>query len=291
MTRPDPPAFPTVGAALEWAHRELTGSDAGPLEARALLAHLQRQPACWVLAHPELPFPPHLSERYIALIRRVRTGEPLPYLTGVQEFHGLEFEVTPDVLIPRPETELLVDTALAWLAERPAEKPAVRMVDVGTGSGCIAAVLAMRRPDISIIATDISPAALAVAARNFARHGVGGRIRTVQADLLAPLRGPIDLLCANLPYCLSGVLEGLPVIRWEPRRALDGGADGLGLIRRALIQSAARMAGDGVALFEIDAAHAAAARELAGASFPRAAITAEKDLAGADRLLVIRTIN
>jgi release factor glutamine methyltransferase len=288
-----PPSFPTVGAALEWAQRELAGSESGPLEAQVLLAHLRRQPRCWVLAHPELPLPPDFSTKYESLIRRARAGEPLAYLTGVQEFFGLEFEVAPDVLIPRPETEFLVATALLWLEERFAD-PAfaarpLRVLDLGTGCACIAVTLALRNPGLCVIATDISSAALAVAARNAARHGIRGQIRLLQADLLAPLRGPVDLLCANLPYALTPILEGLPVLRHEPRLALDGGTDGLRLIGQALEQSAPRMAADGLALFEIDAVHASAAQVLARRQFPRASVAVEKDLAGLDRLLIIRT--
>lgn len=288
-----PPPLPTVGAALAWAQRELQQTESGPLLAQVLLGNLLEQSRSWIIAHPEEALPPRLASAYLSLVKRARAGEPLPYLTGIQEFFGLAFEVTPDVLIPRPETELLVSTALDWLADNLRETgrgaASIRALDLGTGSGCIAAAITVHAAGLSMIASDISSRALAVAARNFSRHGVRGRIRLLQADLLAALRGPIDLLCANLPYALTHSLEGSPVVRFEPRQAIDGGPDGLRLVRRALEQAPSRMARNGLMLFEFDDTHSAAAAELAHRHFPKAAVSAEKDLAGLDRLLVIRT--
>ncbi len=293
MNEPLPLPFPTVGAALEWARCELEGSESGSLEAQVLLGCLLHRSRSWILAHPEFELPLKFAADYAPLIRRARAGEPLAYLTGVQEFFGLEFEVTPDVLIPRPETEFLAATAVRWLEQRFADpvfaSRAVRAVDLGTGCGCIAVTLALRNPGLRVIAADISMRALALAARNCVRYKVRGRVRLLQSDLLAPLSGPIDLLCANLPYALAGVLEGLPVLRYEPRLALDGGGDGLRLVGRALEQFVPRMAGNGMALFEIDSTRSATARDLAHGLFPQAAVSVEKDLAGLDRLLVIRT--
>jgi release factor glutamine methyltransferase len=290
---PASPLFPDTAAALEWAGRELRQVESASLIAQVLLAHVWKQPRCWTLAHPELPLPPELCARYASLVQRARGGEPLAYLTGIQEFYGLEFEVTPDVLIPRPETELLAITALEWVTEITRETgrtaSSIRAVDLGSGSGCIAAVLAVHTPGLSVIASEISAAALAVAARNFRRHGVANRVHVVQADLLAPFSGPFDLLCANLPYCPTETLARLDVRHFEPSLALDGGADGLRLITRALEQSAGRMAEGGLALFEIDAAHADEARETAKRLFPHATVKVKKDLAGWERLLIIRT--
>ena len=292
MNDPEPP-LSSVGAALEWALRELQLIESGPLLAQVLLGRLLQQPRSWILAHPESTLTPALASAYRSQIHRARSGEPLPYLTGIQEFFGLEFEVTPDVLIPRPETELLVETALEWLAENQRETgraaSSIRAVDLGTGSGCIAAAIAVHTPGLRVTAADVSAAALAVAARNFLRHGVRNRIHLLQSDLLTGLRGPIDLLCANLPYALSGSLEGSPVVRFEPRLAIDGGPDGLRLVSRAIDQSAGRMAAGGLALFEIDAAHADEARKRAAGLFPRATVKVKKDLAGWGRLLIVRT--
>lgn len=286
------PSAPTVGAALERARRELHNSEAGSLEAQTLLGSLLRRPRSWILAHPEAGFPQDLFIKYLALIRRAAEGEPLAYLTGFQEFFGLSFAVTPDALIPRPETELLVETALGWLSERrqrmPHQPHPIRAVDLGTGCGCIAAALAVRVPGLRVIATDISFRALALAARNLAALGVAGRVRLLQADLLASLRGPIDLLCANLPYIPAAALDALPVTRYEPRIALDGGPDGLRLIARAIGQSTALLAAGGLALFEIEAEQGEPARDLAERFFHKAAITVIKDAAGNDRLLRIQ---
>jgi release factor glutamine methyltransferase len=287
------PALPDVGAALEWALRELQPVESGPLLAQVLLARLLRQSRGWIIAHPEFALPGEHASAYRTLIGRARAGEPLPYLTGIQEFFGLEFEVTPDVLIPRPETELLVSTALEWLAEKKRgggrDAASIRAVDLGTGSGCIAAAVAVYTPGLHVVAVDKSFGALTVAARNFNRHGVRNRIRLVQSDLLAALRGPIDLLCANLPYALSDSLEGSPVVRFEPRLAIDGGPDGLRLVARAIDQSANRLADGGLALFEIDDAHSDEARKRAAGLFPHAAVKVKKDLAGWGRLLIVRT--
>jgi release factor glutamine methyltransferase len=284
-----PPSLPTFGAALEWALRELRQVESGPLLAQVILARLVHQSRSHILAHPEETLPSATGSAYISLIARAAGGEPLPYITGVQEFFGLEFEVTPDALIPRPETELLVETARDWLSQCGRPPPSIRAVDLGTGSGCIAAAIAVHTPGLRVTAADVSGAALAVAARNLRRHGVADRVRLVQADLLTPFHRPIDLLCANLPYALTPALEGNPVIRFEPRLALDGGPDGLRLIARAIEQAAGKMAAGGLALFEIDAAHAHEARNTAKRFFPHATVKLKKDLAGWERLLIVRT--
>jgi release factor glutamine methyltransferase len=285
-----PPAS-TVGAALDRARPALQQSESGPLEAQVLLAHLLDRPRDWILSHPEAPLQKSLAIQFSSLIRRAAEGEPLAYLTGRQEFFGLNFEVTPDVLIPRPETELLVDAALHWLASRrkgtstPSRQ--ILAVDLGTGCGCIAAALAVHAAELRVMAADISARALTVAARNCAALGVSDRVHLLQADLLAPLRGPIDLLCANLPYIPAGALDILPVVRYEPRIALDGGPDGLRLIARALGQSAPLLAAGGLALFEIEAQQANVAHSLADKYFPDLNVSIKKDLAGKDRLLQI----
>jgi release factor glutamine methyltransferase len=161
-------------------------------------------------------------------------------------------------------------------------------VDLGTGCGCIAAALAVHVPDLQVTATDISVRALAIAMRNFAALGVSDRIRLIHADLLASIAGPIDLLCANLPYIPSATLDTLPVVRYEPRTALDGGPNGLRLIERALRQTVPLLAADGLALFEIEASQGDAARTMSQIYFPKATIDVKKDAAGNDRLLYIR---
>jgi release factor glutamine methyltransferase len=287
--QPPPPA--TVGAALQWARRQIRPPEFGALEAQVLLSRLLRRPRSWILAHPETDLPPGSFAEFSACFRRAADGEPLAYLTGSREFFGWSFEVDPDVLVPRPETELLVEMALGWLGNarqnRTRRRRELRVVDLGTGSGCIAAALALRRPGLRVIATDISFPALAVAARNLAALGVADRVSLIQADLLSPWRGPIDLLCANLPYIPTAELNSLPILRYEPRLALDGGPDGLRLIARALAQCDALLDEGGLALFEIEGSQGGAAPALAREIFPASSVGVKKDAAGHDRLLYV----
>jgi release factor glutamine methyltransferase len=285
VSRPPDPAPPTYGTAQAWARNTLAGSESGALEAEVLLAFAANRTRAEILAHPEAPLQPQVGNVYARLIARCAAGEPLAYLTGEREFFGLPFFVTPDVLIPRPETERLVETALEWLARRAGP---IRVADVGTGSGCIAAVLAVRCPAARITATDISPAALAVARRNIARHGAAARVELVQTDLLAGVGGPFDLICANLPYIPTAKLETLPLLRYEPRAALDGGADGLRLIERLLVQAQTRLAAGGCILLETESTLGAQTRNLARPYFPGAEIHLRKDLAGLNRLVEIQ---
>jgi len=274
-------------AWLQAARQKLAASSEDPtLEAQLLLAHVLSRPRAWPLAHPEIPLSAGQLERLDALLDALINGTPLPYLLGHWEFYGLDFLVTPDLLIPRPETELLVEEALAWIKSRPA---VCRAADVGTGSGCIAASLAKLAPGAQIVATDISFPALRVAACNFTRLSLQARIRLVQCDLLSALSGPFDLVCANLPYIPTITLAGLEVARREPRMALDGGPDGLRLVERLLIQSAPRLAPGGLILLEIEAGQGESALALGRKAYPGAQVVIQVDLAGRPRLLKIRT--
>jgi release factor glutamine methyltransferase len=246
------------------------------------------------LTHPEAALTPEESATFERGLARLQAGEPLPYILGHWEFYGLDFFITPDVLIPRPETELLVDTALKQLAG--GNHPAI-ILDVGTGSGCVAISIASHCPGAQIVATDISAAALAVAQRNAERHGVADCIQFIQADLF-PLTPPplplgegegvrIDLLLANLPYIPTATLHNLDVYGKEPTLALDGGPDGLTLIRRLLEAAPPILAPGGGMLLEIEATQGEAASRLARDYFPRADIHILPDLAGYDRVLQI----
>ncbi|HPH97034.1 MAG TPA: peptide chain release factor N(5)-glutamine methyltransferase [Anaerolineaceae bacterium] len=260
----------------------LTGTPS--LEAQVLLAHVLDCSRTRLLAHPETELSAAQSAHLNALAARRLAGEPLPYLIGRWEFYGNTFTVTPAVLIPRPETELLVETALAWLQAHPGRR---RAADVGSGSGCIAITLALHCADLRLAAVDRSAAALAVAQQNACQHGVAQRVAFFQGDLLAAAAGPLDLVCANLPYIPSQTVDGLPVTRFEPRLALDGGADGLDLIRRLLAQLASRLAPGGLALFEIEAGQGQSALAAARMALPQAAACVLPDLAGLSRLLKI----
>ena len=293
----------TVGGALRSAASELALVTVAPrhdiprMEAEVLLAYVLGTSRAVLIAHPERPLTPAQLDRYQALVRRRAVDYPLPYLTGRLEFYGLEFEVTPEVLIPRPETETLVELALA---RRPRSA-----VDVGTGSGCIAVSLAVHLPEATIYATEISPVALAVARRNAERHGVAERVRLLAGDLLSPCPGPVDLIVSNPPYVSTGEWASLPasVRDYEPSLALDGGPDGLDVVRRLLAQAAATWVSGhrpptgvgglaspvGALLIEIGARQGEAAANLARTFFPQATLRVLPDLAGRDRVLEIQT--
>ncbi len=285
-TEPGNPAT-TIGAALRWAMSALAAvADRPAVEAELLLAALLGRPRPFLLAHPEAPLTAEQAARYTAWVVRRAGHEPLPYITGRVEFYGLEFTVTPAVLIPRPETELLVDEALAWLASRPAP----RAVDVGTGSGCIAVTLAVYMPTLRLVAVDLSRAALTVAQANSTRHGVAGQLLWVQGDLLTPVGRPVDLIISNPPYVAESEWAALPPsVQREPRLALLAGPEGLAALRRILAQAPARLRPGGLLLAEIGERQGQAAQALARAAFPRAEVVVLPDLAGRDRLLQIRT--
>jgi release factor glutamine methyltransferase len=217
-------------------------------------------------------------------LARLEKGEPLPYVLGRWEFYGLVFKVTPDTLIPRPETELLVETALAWLERNPGRLGA----DIGTGTGCIAVALAVRIHDLQLTATDVSDPALRVAQDNAEKHGVSGRIRFVHSNLFPPKAEMYDLVCANLPYIPSQELPGLEVFRKEPSLALDGGSSGLDLIQRLLGSAPHRLHPGGLLLLEIEASQGESAQEAAQAAFPTAEVKVHPDLAGRDRLVSVQ---
>jgi release factor glutamine methyltransferase len=267
------------------------------LDAQVLLAHITGRSRAWVLAHPEAGLTPEQESALETAIGQLQDGAPLPYVLGHWEFFGLDFDVTPDVLIPRPETELLVETALGWVRTHP--EAAYHFVDVGTGSGCIPVALAVHVPRADIVATDISPAALSVAQRNAEKHGVEERITFVECDLLPAdgLSSIVDVFTANLPYIPTATLTGLDVYKHEPILALDGGpGDGLSLIRRLLALLTAKtdtgfavsaQPNGSLVLLEIEQRQGAAVSVLARAAFPDADIYIKKDLAGIDRLAVI----
>jgi len=274
-----------LAAALYWASLLLSAHTDRPyIEAELLLAHLLDQPRAYLWAHPEAALTPQQAAAYAACVQRRAAGEPLPYITGQIEFFGLTFAVTPNVLIPRPETETLVETALIWLEAH----PAAIVVDVGTGSGCIAVALAIHAPALRLYATDISRAALDVARANARRHNVADRITFLEADLLTPLRGPVHLIVSNPPYIAEGEWYTLPLsVRQEPRLALLAGVDGLDAIRRLVQRARTRLAPGGLMLVEIGEWQGEAAQALAQAAFPKADISILPDLARKDRVLKI----
>ncbi|MBM3188444.1 MAG: peptide chain release factor N(5)-glutamine methyltransferase [Chloroflexi bacterium] len=284
----------TIGESLRQATGALalSGSETPRLDAELLLsAALGTERPQWVVRWGERLEAP-AAQRFEELLRRRIAHEPMAYLLGRRAFYDIELTVDARVLIPRPETELLVDEALAWAVAR-GSRP-LRVVDVGTGSGALAIVLARRLPQARILATDLSWEALQVARTNVARYGLAERVSLLQGDLLAPLAGPVDLILANLPYVPRERLASLPrdVADYEPRLALDGGAEGLEAIRRLLTQAPALLAIPGLLLLEVDDAHAATVAADAAAAFSQAGVSDARvsvlyDYAGLERVVRI----
>jgi len=217
--------------------------------------------------------------RFRELIRRRGHGEPVAYLVGRKEFMALEFEVTPAVLVPNPDTELLVQRAVA--IARQSDSP-LRVADVGTGSGCIAIALAHYAPRVEVWASDVSEPALEVAGRNVARHGLGERVHLVCGDLVAPLPGELDLICANLPYLAAGLT--LPAeVTAQPRDALFAAGDGAGLVVRLLEAAPAKLGPGGRVLAELDPAIVETVSAAASRGF--ANVKVHRDLGGHERML------
>ncbi len=265
-------------------------SDTPALDASVLIAHIVDKPRTWVVAHPELTLTPDQQKQLDEALARLEQGEPFPYVLGHWEFFSLDFKVTPDVLIPRPETELLVEKAIAWLQESPIRRT---VADVGTGSGAIALSIAINVPNARVLATDISHQALEVARKNALRFKVSHRVDFLQCDLLpqhidpVPTEDHFDLICANLPYIPTETLHNLPVFGREPTLALDGGPDGLDPIRRLLQIGPEWLAPNGMMLLEVEATRGIQALNLACDMFSEATIHLHQDLTGRDRLLEI----
>lgn len=269
-------------------------SETASLDAQVLMAHILQKPRSWILAHPEALLTSPQEQALAQAVHRLQNGEPLPYLLGEWEFYGLSFTVTPAVLIPRPETELLVDHALQWLERRSEMLPhfsaGLTVVDIGTGSGCIAVALASRLPGLKIIASDISFAALEVARQNVSRHHLAAQVCLLQSDLLTAFapQPTFHLVCANLPYIPEESLWDMPVSRAEPALALDGGPQGLSLIEPLLHQAASRLAPGGLLLLEIEASQGRVVTDLARQVIPSAVVSLHRDLASHDRLVSIQ---
>jgi release factor glutamine methyltransferase len=233
------------------------------LDAELLARHVLECDRATLLTRSRDPIPSAFDRLYQRLVARRAAREPIAYIVGHREFWGLDFHVTPDVLIPRPETELIVEEVVA-LASRTLTH---RIIDVGTGSGCLAVALAVEFPSARIVATDISPGALTVAVGNALRHKVAGRISFVQSDLLSQVDGPAQLVVSNPPYVpeTDATLIQPEVALFEPATALYAGRDGLAVIRRLLAAAPRCLAEDGLLVVEFgfgqDAAIRAAAAE------------------------------
>ena len=220
--------------------------------------------------------------KFEAALKRRINHEPVAFITGHREFWGLDLEVTREVLIPRPETELIVEAAL----EKADPGRPARVVDVGTGSGCLAVALAAELPCARIVATDIAPGALGVAARNARRHGVATRIQFVRAHLLESFRAPFDLIVANPPYVSAGAELPVDVAAYEPATALYAGADGLDVLRALIGTAASHLTNDGALIVEFGFGQADSVRDIAGrAGWGR--VNLRNDLQGIPRVAML----
>ncbi len=259
-------------------------SEFASLETRVILCHVLDRSREWLVTHPDIELDEDQIQKANKMLDRILDGEPLPYLVGKQAFYGLDFKVTPDVLIPRPETELLIEECIAWLEDHPSKR---EMADVGTGSGAIAITLADRFEDLKITAIDISEKALEVASQNAILLNVDSKISFVKNDLLSNFTGRFDLIAANLPYIPSEKLKSLPVARHEPLLALDGGPDGLDLIKLLLHQSREHLKPGGMIILEIEEGQSESASTVAEALLPGGKMSILNDLANHPRILKI----
>jgi len=249
-----------------------------------LLGQVLNQPKSWILAHGEYELSLEEQNNLNEKMDHLLGGFPLPYILGHWDFFGRTFEITPDVLIPRPETELMVQKAIESIQTHTHPK----IADVGTGSGAIAVSLGAAFPSANIIAVDISRAALRVAKKNADKY-TKSQIYFIQSNLLAPVWLKFNLICANLPYIPSQMLKHLKVYKHEPQVALDGGENGLEMINLLLHQAQNRLAHTGIILLEIESSLGEQSIESARAAFPKAQLVLHQDYAGCDRLIEIHT--
>lgn len=288
MTDTLPSPVTTIKSALRWAHQMLKPVADNPLrEARLLLSKVLNAEPEYLIQYEERTLTIQEAAAFSKMVAERVKGMPVAYLLGQQGFYDIDLEVTPDVLIPRPETELLVEKALAWAADRPHSF----IVDVGTGSGAIVLVLAKHLTNAHVTGIDISPAALEVARKNAEKLGLQNRVRWIEGNLLKPMierREHADLLVANLPYIETAELQQLEVSKHEPILALDGGADGLNSFRELLADAPVVMRPNGLILLEIGANQGQSVSELARQHFPDATISIDKDLAGHNRVISIQ---
>lgn len=290
----------TIREAIDLAVQQLTQArqkralpvENPRLDAQILLGHILNKERSYLYTYSDQELDAAQEARWHELLARRTQGEPVAYLIGHKEFYGLDFVVDRRVLIPRPETELLVEAALTICRQRLESSPPPVVADIGTGSGAIPVSIAVNEPRLPYLyAVDVSPDALAVAGLNSQRHHVAGRVRLLQGDLLAPLPEPVDLLLANLPYVGTdeqGTM--LPdVLDYEPHLALFSGPEGLDLLRRLLVEAgkSGKLREGAALLLEIGYRQKEPLTQLAREIWPQASVTCIKDYAGWDRVLQI----
>jgi len=258
--------------------------DDASLEGEILLRHVLGINRSQLFSDLDGSVSPAQAESLRKLLERRLSGEPSAYITGHREFYGLNFKVNRHVLIPRPESELLVEKALSLCRSH-----AMSIIaDVGTGCGAIAICLAKNLAAATIYATDISSQALEVAGENCRRHGVTDKVVLLQGDMLRALPEPVDLIVANLPYVREAELSGSGPLSFEPKLALDGGADGLAGISILCRQAGKKLRNNGSMLLEIGQGQAEAVKAILYKSFPSALIEVDRDLAGIERVMSLR---
>jgi len=273
---------------LFWAKEALPGPDAAR-ESRLLLSWASGRPQERLFSHPEARLPKDAKARFQEAIRRRQAHEPLAYIVGERWFYGLRFRVSPAVLIPRPETEELVEYAVAVLRRAGVAREPALVADVGCGSGAIGVAIAHTLPAVRVIAVDISAPALAIARANARLNHVRGSMQFVRCNLLAAVSGPFHFIAANLPYVSREEYDALPpdVHDYEPRLALWGGEDGLALVETLLRQARTRLLPGGTLMAEIGWRQGEAARRLAERYFPGRTVQVRRDLAGQTRFLIV----
>jgi release factor glutamine methyltransferase len=278
----------TVKLALSRAREILDDNDIqdSALESELLLRHTLGIDRVQLYLALENELSPGQSVEFQRLIRRRLDGEPTAYITGHREFYGLDFYVDSTVLIPRPESELLVEKAIELVRNRPMSSVA----EVGTGCGAIAVSLALNLPQVKIYATEISASALEVARFNCRKHGVEDRICLLEGDMLDPLPEPVDMIVANLPYVREAELTSVNTLGFEPSLALNGGSDGLDKIRHLCHQAVSKLRPGGCLLMEIGQGQGGAVNSLLHEIFPQAEVKLTPDLSGIDRVVSLSLV-
>jgi release factor glutamine methyltransferase len=278
-----------IKTILQRTARDLaaSGSLSPRLDAEVLLMHVLKVDRLQLCLHPERNLTGEEAAGFARGVERRRRGEPVAYILGEKEFWSLRFEVSREVLIPRPETECLIEEVVRWYSRESGE---LRMIDIGTGSGVIGVVLAVEFPSARVVATDISPGALGVARRNAAGHGVGGRIDFLQGNLFAAASGTFDIIVSNPPYIPVDVYPLLPagIREFEPREALVAGPDGAAFHREIIREGAHRLKAGGRIFLEIGEGQ----RDLVEALFRDEGvyddIRIRRDYGGMDRVALAR---